>query len=844
MKTKTLLLIYTFLLLCVLPSHAVLKERNLANTLANLRNELTEYHDELERQSGAVIDQQNRVRKEMINVLDNSQQNALMLYSQKTGYIFDMTYACHQATEQYRKFHKNSEPFRKYINNVNVEVSRYDSLINDLSTMYVGDLSEKSKIDRNVCLTLAINIRRTLSDNRTQMKQYVQAYANTEKRLKALNDYANLRYEGIQQSIFTNGGSTYFEILADLHHYLRDAVNTINEKYKPKSKVFSDWDGRVVFGLFVVLFIVVVIALALSYLIVGMLFTWLLKHDKLDFIFEWFMKIKEGRSPKVAFKAKRPCIIMAVAVFLMALILGFVTLIWNQNFILMACGLLVEFIWLLGVILLSLLIRLNGDQIMSGFRIYSPLMLVGFIVISFRIILIPNNLVNLLFPPILLVCALWQLNVIHRRQRFLPKSDVFYSTFSLIVFAVSVIASWAGYTLFAVQLLIWWIMQLTWILTITCLSSMLKSYGMSEKRDYFNSETSIAKTWFFRLLYYVILPVMGTLSIIISIYLAADVFNLSDTIWRVFNMNLIDTKNFTLSIYNVVTVICLFFVFSYINHTTIAVLTHQFWIREQELEKSQEGKYRADRKNVEKKTSMWKNVIQVFVWGAWLLITMAMFNINNSWLVAISAGLSTGIGFAMKDILENIYYGISLMAGRIKVGDYISIDGTRGTVQSISYVSTTLETLDGSIMAFQNSQLFTKNYKNLTKNHGNELAIIPVGVAYGTNASQVKEVIAEAVKKIERRNYIKYLQTVFVGFGDNSIDFKILAWVDSRKQIYAESDILEAVYNALNANSIEIPYPQRDLHIVSDSTKKIVHVDSLNEAYEALKKSPEKNENP
>lgn len=112
--------------------------------------------------------------------------------------------------------------------------------------------------------------------------------------------------------------------------------------------------------------------------------------------------------------------------------------------------------------------------------------------------------------------------------------------------------------------------------------------------------------------------------------------------------------------------------------------------------------------NVESHTAIWRNLIQVVIWGAWILVTLTIFHIDNSWIVAISAGLSTGIGFAMKDILENLYYGISLMAGRIKVGDYISIDGTRGTVSNISYTSTTLEALDGSVIAFQNSQLFSK----------------------------------------------------------------------------------------------------------------------------------------
>ena len=236
-------------------------------------------------------------------------------------------------------------------------------------------------------------------------------------------------------------------------------------------------------------------------------------------------------------------------------------------------------------------------------------------------------------------------------------------------------------------------------------------------------------------------------------------------------------------------------------------------------------------------TAMWRNLIQVVIWGAWLLVTLTIFHIDNSWIVAISAGLSTGIGFAMKDILENLYYGISLMAGRIKVGDYISIDGTKGTVRNISYTSTTVEALDGSVISYQNSQLFSKNYKNLTRNHGNVLSIIPIGVAYGTRVPEVKGAIDAAVTKLNKQNYIKYLKTVFAGFGDNSIDFKILAWVDSRKQTYAEGDIMEAVYNALNDKDIEIPYPQRDIHIVSDTAhlvapapSKIQHADSEEEA--------------
>ncbi len=117
---------------------------------------------------------------------------------------------------------------------------------------------------------------------------------------------------------------------------------------------------------------------------------------------------------KESFMAKRPCLIMAMTVVTFAVILGIVRMMVTQNFVIMASQLLVEFSWLIGVILVSILLRVDNDKIKNTFRIYSPLMLVGFIVIVFRIILIPNDLVNLIFPPILLLCSLWQWNVIGR----------------------------------------------------------------------------------------------------------------------------------------------------------------------------------------------------------------------------------------------------------------------------------------------------------------------------------------------------------------------------------------------------------------------------------------------
>ena len=832
---KTFLLIIILSLLVALPSHAVLKERNIGGSLAMLRIELTNYHNKLERQSGAQKEQRELVMKQLISTMNRSQQNAIMLYSQKSGNVFNLTYACHEATEQYKSFKESVGPFREYVNEANTEITRYDSLISDLSSMYVNALSPKEKTDRNVCLTLAVNIRRTLNYQKQQSQLYIDIYNKTEARLKGLNDYANKRYAEIQASIFSNNGDNVLTLLRNIKSEVKTTSQAMAEKYRPTNKFRSDWDSRIILILLALIAFYALIAAGLAYIVIGFVITRLVKKNKADFLLRWLSGSDGGEKANENFRAKRVCIILAATVITFAAVLGMVKATISQNFLSMASGLLVEYAWLMAVILLSLLIRLDGKQILHGLKIYTPIMAMCFIVIFFRIVLIPNVLSNLVMPLLLLLFTIWQWFAIMKNSRQLPATDSFYAWVSLTVFLASDVASMVGYSLLSVEILIWWTMQLTCILTITCVSDLLKQYGNDPKRKFFDDDTPVSRTWFFRLVYTAALPILGTLSILISIYWAADVFNLSDTTLSLFNRSLVNTDKFTFSIMRAVQASVFFFLAKYVNHVSLHTLHYQLTLREQR--KAKEENRKPSMQTVMSHTAMWRNLIQVVIWGAWLLVTLTIFHIDNSWIVAISAGLSTGIGFAMKDILENLYYGISLMAGRIKVGDYISIDGTKGTVRNISYTSTTVEALDGSVISYQNSQLFSKNYKNLTRNHGNVLSIIPIGVAYGTRVPEVKGAIDAAVTKLNKQNYIKYLKTVFAGFGDNSIDFKILAWVDSRKQTYAEGDIMEAVYNALNDKDIEIPYPQRDIHIGSDTAhlgarapSKIQHADSEEEA--------------
>lgn len=766
----------------VLPSNAVLKEANLDTTLYMLRTELTNYHIDLEKQNQTAKAQQLAVIQELISIVKQADQNSIMLYSQRNGYIFDMTYACHEATEQFKKFKSKAVPFRQMIKKNNVEVARFDSLINYLYGMNTMFLSEEAQVNRNVDLTLAVNIRRQLVEKQKQLQAYVQAYDRTDRKLQALNDYANRRYEDIQNSIFNNGGDNYLRILRNISMNYKEAKMSVTEKYKPVPGMMSQWDVRIIFILFGIIIFWGLISIFLNLFTIRIVITQLMKHGMFE-------------NRKESFMAKRPCLIMAMTVVTFAVILGIVRMAVTQNFVIMASQLLVEYSWLVGVILVSILLRVDNDKIKNTFRIYSPLMLVGFIVIVFRIILIPNDLVNLIFPPVLLLCALWQWNVIGRKHNQVLRTDKTYAFISLAVFGVSTIFAWTGFTLLAVQLIIWWTMQLTCVLTITCCEGWLSVYAKRKKL----ADRAITDKWLYRFIYKVLLPISGVLSFIISIYWAADVFNMSDTTWEIFNKDYIKTSNFTASLFSISEVACLYFLFNYINITSVDFMRHHF--------------EKADPASAASKIVMFKNVMQVIIWGIWLMIALNVFQVGKSWLLAIFAGLSTGLGFASKDILENIYYGISLMMGRVKVGDYIICDGTRGKVSSISYTSTMLEATDGSVIAFQNSQLFSKNYKNMTKNHGYELDILEVGIAYGSNVKEVKQILIEALMKLDCIYQDKGVKVLLKSFDDSCITLRIVVWVNVLTQAIDDATIMECIYDTLNDHNIEIPFPQREITI-------------------------------
>ena len=152
---KKLFFVTIFLFTLMLPANAVLQEDSLRNSLQVLRHELIEQHLEQTKQLNNSRYVTEKVTNQLKEIGEKSAQVSLMLYSQKTDNIFDLTYACQQATELWRDFQTQTRPFHDLITESNEEIARYDSLVNVLSTMYTFGLTPEMKTNSNVCLLLS-----------------------------------------------------------------------------------------------------------------------------------------------------------------------------------------------------------------------------------------------------------------------------------------------------------------------------------------------------------------------------------------------------------------------------------------------------------------------------------------------------------------------------------------------------------------------------------------------------------------------------------------------------------------------------------------------------------------
>jgi potassium efflux system protein len=200
-------------------------------------------------------------------------------------------------------------------------------------------------------------------------------------------------------------------------------------------------------------------------------------------------------------------------------------------------------------------------------------------------------------------------------------------------------------------------------------------------------------------------------------------------------------------------------------------------------------------------------------------VAISVAGIDMSRFAIIAGALGVGIGFGLQNVVNNFVSGLILAFERpIQVGDTIEVGQLTGHVMRIGVRSSTVRTYDGAEVIVPNGNLISAEVVNWTLSDRTRRLIIPVGAAYGSDPEKVLEVLATAVAATEGVMQYPQPSIIFQGFGDSSLNFSVRVWIKDFEEVFRiSSDLSVKIYAALNEAGIEIPFPQRDLHLRSVS---------------------------
>ncbi len=206
----------------------------------------------------------------------------------------------------------------------------------------------------------------------------------------------------------------------------------------------------------------------------------------------------------------------------------------------------------------------------------------------------------------------------------------------------------------------------------------------------------------------------------------------------------------------------------------------------------------------------------VFLFGLLIGLQSAGLNLNS--LVVVGGALGIGVGLGLQNAVSNFVAGLILLLEQpIKLGDRIEVGDTYGDVVRIGGRSTWVRTNDNVVIILPNSEFVNKPVTNWTANDRQVRISLEIGVAYGTNPEKVRRVLLGVAEHHADVLKDPRPEVLFVDFGESSLNFTLRVWTITQVQYPArlKSDLNYDIVSAFAENGIEVPFPQRDLHIRS-----------------------------
>ena len=210
-------------------------------------------------------------------------------------------------------------------------------------------------------------------------------------------------------------------------------------------------------------------------------------------------------------------------------------------------------------------------------------------------------------------------------------------------------------------------------------------------------------------------------------------------------------------------------------------------------------------------------LLHIIIMCIGVFIAIEYTGINLTTLAAVSAVLLVGIGLGLQTITHNFISGLIMLFERpVQEGDFVEVGGVQGSVQAVNAYSTKVETLDNVTIIVPNSKFLSENVTNWSFQESKVRIHVLVRVSYGADVELVAETLLEVGRAHPEVLSDPEPQMQFLGFGDSSLTFDLLVWMeDPTRQYFVISDLNFAIVRAFRERNITIPFPQRDLHVRS-----------------------------
>lgn len=201
------------------------------------------------------------------------------------------------------------------------------------------------------------------------------------------------------------------------------------------------------------------------------------------------------------------------------------------------------------------------------------------------------------------------------------------------------------------------------------------------------------------------------------------------------------------------------------------------------------------------------------------ITSLSMLNVPITAFAFLSGAIAIGFGFGAQNVINNFISGWILMGEKpIRIGDFLEVEGVKGTVEEINTRSTRVRRVDGVHMLIPNSKLLENTVINWTLRDKLIRGTVAVGVAYGSDCEKVKKIILEVANNQPETltDEVRKPQVFFQDFGDNSLLFEVYFWINSQVEgglRLVASNIRFALNNEFNSQGVVVAFPQRDLHI-------------------------------